>query len=359
MRSRRPALGDVVGLGAPRSTGKALYLGAMQETVRRRLMVGAAGAAVAIGLLVALVARPSSDEDALDRLPGRDAPTTVPTTEAGETGTGQGELTTTVPPTSAPTTTQPPIDPDRLWLRFNDVGPVDFESDELIDAIEAENEVVLDDLYSVSELSIDEEDGNGFLRQRYVPSAKGTPVVEFAVPFEEADEMWLSYRVYFEPGWEWARGGKLPGLAGGTRPTGGDGGDGTDGFSARLMWRSENRLVVYAYHPDRPDEFGEDFRLSGDIPVGQWLTITQRIAMNSSPETHDGIVEVWIDGEKRLSRTDLRWRTTGDFGIDLLAYSSFYGGSDASWAPDETTFARFDEFRVSTSPRGVEGAPPE
>ena len=205
-------------------------------------------------------------------------------------------------------------------------------------------------------LALETIDGNRFLRQRYEPIDRGTAVTEFLsepVNAQKTNEMWLSYKVYFEPGWEWVLGGKLPGLAGGDFPSGGKGGDGTDGFSARLMWRPGGQIVVYAYHPDRPGRFGEDFSLCGNVEPGVWTEITTRIVMNSTADSFDGIVEAWVDGQKRLSKSDVRWRTTGEFGVDRFVYSSFYGGSSREWAPTSTTFARFDDFRMSTTRLGL------
>ena len=52
--------------------------------------------------------------------------------------------------------------------------------------------------------------------------------------------MLLSYEMAFEEGFDWVKGGKLPGLRGGLNSTGCSGGklaSGMDCFSARLMWR--------------------------------------------------------------------------------------------------------------------------
>lgn len=209
-------------------------------------------------------------------------------------------------------------------------------------------------LGSSGDLSIAGSGGERYLRQRYVPNSKGSPRVQAPVPLRSSDEMWLSYRVYFEPGWQWVKGGKLPGLAGGSLPSGGKGANGRDGFSARLMWRADGRLAVYAYHPDRPRSTGEDLPLEGRVDTGRWIQITQRVVMNSAPNRRDGIVEMWVDGQQRLSRRDIRWRTSGSFGIDSLFYSSFYGGNDRSWGPSGTTYARFDDFKVATSRSGVD-----
>ena len=52
------------------------------------------------------------------------------------------------------------------------------------------------------------------------------------------------------------KGGKLPGMVGGSHPTGGHPAD--DGFSARLMWRRDGAAVQYVYYPGQTSTFGED-----------------------------------------------------------------------------------------------------
>lgn len=209
-----------------------------------------------------------------------------------------------------------------------------------------------------SELALVDDGTSTHLRQRYVPTSQGSAVVSFPIPVPSRNELWLSYRVFFEPGWQWVKGGKLPGLAGGTYPTGGAYDD--NGFSARLIWRGGGQLAVYAYHHDRPTKYGEDFLLTNAdgssylAPVGQWVSVRQRIKMNSSGSAYDGEVEVWIDGERKLLRTGLRWRMSTGYAADTLLYSSFYGGADSSWAPTATTYARFDDFLVSDSTAGVD-----
>lgn len=54
------------------------------------------------------------------------------------------------------------------------------------------------------------------------------------------NSMLLSYELAFDEGFNWVKGGKLPGLRGGPDPDGCSGGNepnGTDCFSTRLMWR--------------------------------------------------------------------------------------------------------------------------
>lgn len=212
--------------------------------------------------------------------------------------------------------------------------------------------------YGLGDLSIVADGSGKALRQRYIPTSYGSPRVGYEIPLKGGMEVWASYRIYFEPGWEWVQGGKLPGLGGGSTPSGGTISD--DGFTARLMWRSGGRLVVYAYHHDRPSKYGEDFPLRNSdgtnwiAPIGQWFTVRQRIKMNTTASTYDGEVEVWINGTRKLLKTGLRWRKTTAYTADRFYYSSFYGGNSSTWAPSKTTYARFDSFKAASSASGVD-----
>ena len=60
--------------------------------------------------------------------------------------------------------------------------------------------------------------------------------------FESAESATLTYKVFFPEGFDFVRGGKLPGLYGGTAPRGGKGVAVDDGFSIRTMWRELGSL---------------------------------------------------------------------------------------------------------------------
>lgn len=66
----------------------------------------------------------------------------------------------------------------------------------------------------------------------------------------------VRFDVMFKKGFDFVRGGKLPGLFGGEGNTGGNKPNGKDGFSARMMWREDGRVVQYLYYPDQPDRYG-------------------------------------------------------------------------------------------------------
>ena len=170
------------------------------------------------------------------------------------------------------------------------------------------------------------------------------------------DELYLSYRLKFASGYDFVRGGKLPGLAGGAANTGGDTPDGSDGWSARMMWRVDGAAVQYVYHPDQPGTYGEDFdwELGGarSFVPGQWHRVEHHVVMNT-PAANDGLIEGWFDGVPALYRDGLRFRDVDTFAIELLYFSTFFGGSDATWAASKDEYVYYDDFVISTAPIGA------
>lgn len=170
---------------------------------------------------------------------------------------------------------------------------------------------------------------------------------QFVAAFEPQDEAWLSYRLRFDPGFDFRLGGKLPGLAsghgqysGGNLPTAGD------GWTARFIWDEQQRLSVYAYHAGLPGPWGERMALAAaPVEAGRWYTLRQRIRLNRG-EAADGELEVWLDGQRVLLRRDIPWRRGDQGRIDALFFSVFHGGDTPDWAPRRDSSLAFDEFRV-------------
>ncbi len=203
--------------------------------------------------------------------------------------------------------------------------------------------------------TIEEEDGNRFLRVTYVSNAFGP--ADGGVQFEvdlggDYEELFFSYRVRFQPGFAFNMGGKLPGFGGGTNPTGCAPDEG--GFSARNMWRGGGAVVQYVYWPDQPNTCGDDlyYDSGGDdvlFTPGSWQTIEHRVRMNT-PGQNDGVLEGWVDGQLCLSDMARQWRKTDAFAIDLVYFSTFFGGSTQAWASPQAQYADFDDLIVSTTP---------
>lgn len=194
-----------------------------------------------------------------------------------------------------------------------------------------------------------------FLRVHYPAGSVGPSEggAQFRVRLPSShDRLFVAYRVRFAPGFDFVRGGKLPGLFGGTGNTGGERPTGTDGWSGRMMWRELGRAVQYLYHPDQPTVYGED--LDWDLAAerrfdAEWHVVEHEIVMNT-PGARDGAVRGWWDGEPALERTGLRFRDVDTFAIDGFYFSTFFGGSDATWAATRDEHVDFDTFVIGTAP---------
>ncbi len=176
---------------------------------------------------------------------------------------------------------------------------------------------------------------------------------QFRVKLPPREEYYLAYRLKFEDGFDFRRGGKLPGLCGGRANTGGNRPTG-DGWSARYMWGRDGRMTVYLYHMGQRTQYGDGIALGVQLEPGRWYQLVQRIRVNT-PERRDGQLQVWLDGREVLDRSDIRYRNVPGAMVDVFYFSTFHGGSSADWGPQRDSFARFDAFVIGTTFRAVAG----
>ncbi|MFK7769371.1 MAG: polysaccharide lyase [Mariniblastus sp.] len=183
------------------------------------------------------------------------------------------------------------------------------------------------------------------------------------------EEVLLSYSVKFKRGFDFVKGGKLPGLAGGQSPTGNAPADGFNGWTARMMWRTahtgnpgspkqktSNAISYAKYDQSGSDGDGKDedetFFSEGGTPAGQltelksnrWYEITQRIRMNT-PGQFNGVIQIWVDDQLVVDKQDVRFRNVASLGIDQVYFSTFFGGG-YSWRTSKYETAYFDNFMV-------------
>ncbi len=199
------------------------------------------------------------------------------------------------------------------------------------------------------------------------------------------EEIYVSYDVMFMPGFQFARGGKLPGIKGGsppmTRPTG------YDGFVAYMMFKGD-RPVFYIYYPDNYlDEYGATFEwgynhaasefqpskivleyASGapsHFTPGKWHNITYRVVLNTvnaSGGNFDGILEGYFDGKLVTQLSHVKFRNTTDIKIDKIVMMGFFGGSTDSWRNPIYEWIKLDNimlytFKNSSIPHGTQLSP--
>ena len=161
----------------------------------------------------------------------------------------------------------------------------------------------------------------------------------------------LRYYVRFPREFDFVRGGKLPGLYGGTVTSGRRIPDGDNGLSTRYMWRTGGAAEVYAYLPTSVEHGTSLGRGSWHWPTGRWVCVEQAVRLNT-PGRSDGTIDVRLDGRRVLHAGGLEFRTTNRLGIDGVFFSTFFGGSDPSWATPRAQYADFAGFAVSTRPIG-------
>ncbi len=157
----------------------------------------------------------------------------------------------------------------------------------------------------------------------------------------------LSYRVRFPSGFDFVRGGKLPGLYGGAGNSGGKIPDGTDGFSFRLMWGKDGAGEVYAYLPSSIKYGTGFFRKAFFFTPGVWHDVVQELQLNT-PGLSDGFVRLWFDGRLVGEEKGLLIRSVDSLKINGLFLDFFFGGNDDSWAPKQDTYVDFSSFRIRT-----------
>ena len=162
----------------------------------------------------------------------------------------------------------------------------------------------------------------------------------------------VRFDVMFKKGFDFVRGGKLPGLFGGEGNTGGNKPTGNDGFSARMMWRENGRAVQYLYYPDQPTRYGHQIPYIGQAtgqPIrfipGQWHTVVHQVCMNT-PGKQNGQLRAFFDGQAVLDINNLRFRDNKSFAIDGFLLSTFFGGGDASWETGAQEMIYFDNFQI-------------
>ncbi|WP_232667380.1 polysaccharide lyase [Pseudonocardia sp. TRM90224] len=219
-------------------------------------------------------------------------------------------------------------------LRYSDDGDFGLDKGSLLDEPGAPGGRVLRVAYPAGSASRSAGGPEGGL-QAYLQLAGG--------PAETAE---LEYSVRFPAGFDFVKGGKLPGFYGGTVTGGREIPDGTDGLSTRYMWRADGAGEVYAYLPSSEEHGTSLGRGCWSFTPGEWTTMRQRVQLNT-PGGKDGRVTVWQDGRQVLDVTGLEFRSAADLRIDGLFFSTFFGGSDSSWASPVDQYTDFAGFRLS------------
>ncbi|ORX92778.1 hypothetical protein K493DRAFT_143607, partial [Basidiobolus meristosporus CBS 931.73] len=166
----------------------------------------------------------------------------------------------------------------------------------------------------------------------------------------------FQYQVYFPPDFDFARGGKLPGIyGGGISCTGGT--PALNCFSVRIMWRRNGFGEAYVYLPRSAQVPG--FCTTPPVTVcnpiygasigrgsfqflrNQWNTIRIMLKVNSSPGAQDGWLQVDWNEQHTVNMDNLAWRIMDNVTTSGVEFSTFYGGSSPPFDAPATTFTLF------------------
>jgi len=194
-----------------------------------------------------------------------------------------------------------------------------------------------------------------FLRVRYPEDSVNfgsaddeTPLggAQFYAPVGAAKASCLHYRVRFEEDFDFAKGGKLPGLYAGEAPSGGEKVSGKDGWSVRLMWRKEGEGELYEYIYNKKGKYGLSVgRGSFTFPRGRWVDVDLEVVLNEAGR-RNGEARLWIDGRPVIEQDDIVYSIEdADHLEGGLMFSTFFGGSSDSWASPKDQHVDFADFR--------------
>ena len=149
------------------------------------------------------------------------------------------------------------------------------------------------------------------------------------------------YYVKFPTGFDFRRGGKLPGLSsynitasGGNQSTAGD-----TSFTARLMWQQGGNITPYAYTAENLTRwgttYGTGFGKSLPITTDVWYKIEETISLNNIGKS-DGSCLITVNDIVLCDIKDIVWRTNSNLKIEGVFMSSFFGGHTGVDGSDDT-----------------------
>ncbi|KAK3833381.1 MAG: hypothetical protein JOS17DRAFT_740340 [Linnemannia elongata] len=189
----------------------------------------------------------------------------------------------------------------------------------------------------------------------------------YAKPFGDKtpfSKMLVSYDVAFPAGFNWVLAGKLPGIYGGTPYDGCSGGvqsTGANCLTMRMMWRQNGVGEVYAYVPADPkssfckdsqvlcnDQYGKSIG-RGQIyfQPGVWTRLDMVMELNEPAGNSNGTLQVYQNGILAVHMDNIPYRSSGMVGFQGLLFSSFFGGSDPTYATPVDTSVYFRNVQLS------------
>jgi len=226
----------------------------------------------------------------------------------------------------------------------------------------------------------DAPDGKHALKAHYAAGSyrlgvKGVPKGGFnfyspgpdGLDLTTAKEAVFGYSVMFPKGFEFVKGGKLPGFYGGDTEeesvSCSGGRHSSTCFSSRLMWRTDGKGELYTYlppkylstnkiacgtvaHSDCGNEYGDSIGTGlFSFEPGKWTTVSMRVKLNDA-DKQNGEIEVFVHGKSTIKIDKLGIRQDGKGRIRGIQMQTFFGGHDKGWASPKDQDVYFSDFSL-------------
>ncbi|KAG8733276.1 hypothetical protein FRC11_007452 [Ceratobasidium sp. 423] len=185
-------------------------------------------------------------------------------------------------------------------------------------------------------------------------------------PIINAKVLTFSFSVFFQDGFKFNKGGKLPGLYGGTSDTAATGCSGgrrsDECWSTRFMWRTNGAGELYTYLPPSGESTNKKAICASNIcegdygwslgrgkwtwATGQWQTIAQKVTLNT-PGKNDGSVIVYSNGAVVYEAKNIVIRAKESAAPRGAMVQTFFGGHEADWASPQDQKLWFSDFSMA------------
>jgi hypothetical protein len=170
------------------------------------------------------------------------------------------------------------------------------------------------------------------------------------------DDLYCSYEVRFETGFDFAQGGYLPGMSGGRDATGDTAADGVTGWSARGEFLDGGYAYQNTFNLGQIQPYGDDIPWDETRPFryvpNVWYHVEHHVRMNT-PGRSDGLLEAWVNGQQVLSRNDFVYRKVDTLKINQFMMAFFFGGDDSTFAPQKDQHVYIDDLVISRRPMTI------
>lgn len=159
------------------------------------------------------------------------------------------------------------------------------------------------------------------------------------------DKISLSYAIRFDDGFDFVKGGKLPGLCGGncsrgeSMPT-------ASGFSMRFVWKKNGYLDIMTFFPNTVKAGNYSWEKMFKFIPGKEYLLTQELTLNDIGK-ENGVINILVDGKVVYTKNNVTIRVSPDVQINSFLFSTFFWGKDDSYSSTKDMSITFWKFKIS------------